>query len=307
MPTEANAATFCRAYGYPFPRPRGSYAFVNPPSGIGAPQVIPFDAELPGGLQGATKGELWPCRAHTADGETSLAEAVKAVTRKVSPPDVSKSVWVLAIGSNASPEQLARKYPARDYPGLVIPVVSATLEDFDVVWAPLLASYGSVTATLARSEGCRLSLHATLLDSAAMGRMHSTEGGYDFCVLKGVRLHPDGSGPTSTTALAYLHKVGPMRVAADMCGRDVASPVAIAELSCAGRTLPEMTQSEVQRTAAQMVKHVGSVDGFVRTNLENDAMRIRHTRKLEDSAGTLGYPVTVLTKLALDHSLTSSL
>ena len=51
---------------------------------------------------------------------------------------------VLAIGSNAAPQQLARKFPAERFPGgVLIPVVRAVLQGFDVVYAPLLASYGS--------------------------------------------------------------------------------------------------------------------------------------------------------------------
>lgn len=51
---------------------------------------------------------------------------------------------VLAIGSNGSPEQLARKFQQSRFPGRVlIPVVRAVLEDFDVVYAPLIAAYGS--------------------------------------------------------------------------------------------------------------------------------------------------------------------
>ena len=53
-------------------------------------------------------------------------------------------VPVLAIGSNGSPQQLARKFPPSKFPdGVLIPVVRAVLEGFDVVYAPLLAAYGA--------------------------------------------------------------------------------------------------------------------------------------------------------------------
>lgn len=64
-------------------------------------------------------------------------------------------VWtpVLAIGSNAGPSQLARKFPADLFPhGVLIPALRAVLPDFDVVYAPLVSSYGSATgAELHRS------------------------------------------------------------------------------------------------------------------------------------------------------------
>lgn len=52
---------------------------------------------------------------------------------------------VLAVGSNAAPAQLARKFPAKLFPNVVIPVLRCVLPDFDVVYAPLISSYGSCT------------------------------------------------------------------------------------------------------------------------------------------------------------------
>ena len=53
---------------------------------------------------------------------------------------------VLAVGSNAAPAQLERKFPLQMFPdGVVIPVLRCVLPDFDVVYAPLISSYGSCT------------------------------------------------------------------------------------------------------------------------------------------------------------------
>ena len=53
---------------------------------------------------------------------------------------------VLAIGSNAGPEQLLRKYPPDMFPGgVLIPCMRCMLADFDVAFAPLISSYGSCT------------------------------------------------------------------------------------------------------------------------------------------------------------------
>lgn len=55
---------------------------------------------------------------------------------------------VLAYGSNASPLQLARKFPAADFKDedALIPVVRGTLADFDVVYAAHISSCESVIA-----------------------------------------------------------------------------------------------------------------------------------------------------------------
>lgn len=53
---------------------------------------------------------------------------------------------VLAVGSNAAPAQLERKFSPEMFPnGVVIPVLRCVLPDFDVVYAPLISSYGSCT------------------------------------------------------------------------------------------------------------------------------------------------------------------
>lgn len=62
---------------------------------------------------------------------------------------------VLAVGSNAAPAQLARKFPADLFPdGVVIPVLRCVLPDFDVVYAPLISSYGSCTGTAEHATVC---------------------------------------------------------------------------------------------------------------------------------------------------------
>ncbi len=64
-----------------------------------------------------------------------------------SPNDIRTPV--LAVGSNAGPEQLLRKYPPmlfRD--GVLIPVVRCVLPDFDVAYSPCITSYGSCSGAL---------------------------------------------------------------------------------------------------------------------------------------------------------------
>lgn len=62
---------------------------------------------------------------------------------------------VLAVGSNAAPVQLARKFPPSTFPdGVVIPVLRCVLPDFDVVYAPLISSYGSCTGECFSHTSC---------------------------------------------------------------------------------------------------------------------------------------------------------
>lgn len=62
------------------------------------------------------------------------------------------------------------------------------LQDFDVVFAPLISSYGSATATLEHSPGTDVAVFATYLTPALQQRMHETEGAYSLVALRGVSL-----------------------------------------------------------------------------------------------------------------------
>ena len=80
---------------------------------------------------------LWWC---------SIAQVLKNHGTTWELPKGEKLSPVLAVGSNAAPAQLARKFPPHLFPdGVVIPVLRCVLPDFDVVYAPLISSYGSCT------------------------------------------------------------------------------------------------------------------------------------------------------------------
>lgn len=83
------------------------------------------------------KSAMWQC---------SIAQVLKNHNTKWEVTKGEKLTPVLAVGSNAAPTQLARKFPAEMFPdGVVIPVLRCVLPDFDVVYAPLISSYGSCT------------------------------------------------------------------------------------------------------------------------------------------------------------------
>ena len=79
----------------------------------------------------------------------ALAAALESV---FSGGEAGTMTAVLAIGSNAGPSQLARKFPRETFPSAAVPVLRAMLRGHDVCYAPLISSYGSVTATLHEVE-----------------------------------------------------------------------------------------------------------------------------------------------------------
>ncbi|EFJ41369.1 hypothetical protein VOLCADRAFT_98685 [Volvox carteri f. nagariensis] len=182
VPNESEEQKLLRAKGYPYARPETSFLFVRG-------EVLEFD------------NDQWQGLNHLPDivGRCGSLASQFSAERGVDLVGLSREelFWpVLAIGSNAGPEQLRRKYPPQDFPDCVIPVggwsgkvIQVALEDFDVVYTPYIATYGSCTATLEHSPGTVTSIFITYLTGPLMQRMHATEGGYNLCRLSGLRLH----------------------------------------------------------------------------------------------------------------------
>jgi len=221
---------------------------------------------------------------------------------------------VLAVGSNAGVEQLARKYPPDLFPeGVVIPVVMVVLEDFDVVYAPLISSYGSATATLEFSPGTRVHIHVTYLDDTALQRMHETEGAYNLLQIDGINLilH-DTDVPLATSVLTYNHQDGSLYLPPSMlgCNGDITAttPVALAEISAEKRLYPALSQRDMQDVIRRVTSGNGTGarednsdehrendemsihDAWVTQNLTDAASRSRVVRELTSRAAPLKYP-----------------
>lgn len=67
-------------------------------------------------------------------------------------------------------------------------VIQSVLFDFDVVYAPLVSSYGSCTATLEASKGTAVELFVTYLTTPLLDQMVETEGAYDLVKISNVQL-----------------------------------------------------------------------------------------------------------------------
>jgi hypothetical protein len=161
--------------------------------------------------------------------------------------DLRGRTIVLAIGSNAAPEQLRRKFgshPTADRPVLVVPT---RLQDHDVVYAALVARYGSVPATLIERAGTTCHIHVTMLDADQLERMHETEGvgsAYEL-VSVDARLVEIESLGRPTRCEAYVAKAGPLL--------HERSPVALTAIAADGRSLRAWDQATVLATVASSV------------------------------------------------------
>jgi hypothetical protein len=147
---------------------------------------------------------------------------------------------VAAIGSNASPGQLTRKFGGERFtdpssPDGQVPVLRAELDDVDVVYGAHLASYGSLPATLLDAPGATAQVFITWLTPRQLARMNETEGlgdAYQLRRLEGVRCHGRDVGP----ALAYVTVEG-----ACLLG---GHPLGLTAVPCPGSSRPRGTQRQ---------------------------------------------------------------
>lgn len=144
---------------------------------------------------------------------------------------------VLAVGSNQSPDQLARKFA--HMPGPVrVPVTRCRLEGFDVVYATHITRYGAIPGNLHPAPGARVRLSVTWLDPEQLEVMHETEltgENYVFGRLEGAALRLE-NGQGLAEVLAYVSLNG----ALNCDGR----PAGLAALAAEGRPHPAIAQTE---------------------------------------------------------------
>ena len=160
---------------------------------------------------------------------------------------------VLAYGSNAAPEQLARKFSGRSC-GAGLYVEPVTLDGWEVVYAARLTRYGAIPARIVTDTDCSASVHLTWLseDQAAwMDRTegaHYTRGALPFGAVKDCDDRPiDG-------VVGYLDGGSPLVVDG--------SNAALAAIATAGRSLPAYHTNVLLQRAAGGIGHEGALHEF---------------------------------------------
>lgn len=211
--------------------------------------------------------------------------AIASVLADVGADPRAKRTPVLAIGSNRSPEQLARKFAEFATPCAVI-IAKAALKDFDVVYGSGLSGYGAVGgATLAPSPGTTVEVWATWLDDMQLARMHETEGlaagVYGFYELQQINLSFK-SGPKWTSAFAYVQRKGALNVGG--------APVALAEAPALDRKYPALRQSQAQAALRDRFAPGAPIDRFIAENIRDEALRRSRAAALQADAIPFEWP-----------------
>lgn len=167
----------------------------------------------------------------------------KAVELPTGGPDLDGRTPLLSYGANAAPEALARKLAS--LPGVELPVLRAELPGFDVVYSAHVSPYGAVPATLIESPGTTapvLVLHPIPEQHALLT---ASEPNYDLVEVDGIAAYRSKHG--------CLHLDG--------------SPVALAAVRSAGRTLPALDEPAILEHVRAHLEPQLSLEQFVRASI----------------------------------------
>lgn len=184
-------------------------------------------------------------------------------------PDLRGRTPVLAIGSNQSPSQLARKFAHA--PGTEIPVTRAWLDDFDVCYATHVTRYGAIPGNLHASPGTRVRLSITWLTEDQLRVMHATEivgEAYVYARLRSASLTL-ADGTRIDSALAYISPHGAMRVDG--------APLALSALMAENRRFLAATQAEALAALYRRCGFMGAIEDFVLGAIVDPAERTART------------------------------
>jgi hypothetical protein len=182
--------------------------------------------------------------------------------------DRDERTAMLAYGSNAAPEVLARKLALSDQPVLVLP---AWLDDFDVVYSAHISPYGAVPATLQRSPGTRVRVHLVYMTNAQVGLVSATEPNYESALIEGAVCRLD-EGETIVGPAAYLSRHG--------CLLEAETEIALSAVQASGRSLPAFSEGEVLERLRARFCPAESLETFVLTNVTDPALSQRHSEQL---------------------------
>ncbi len=177
---------------------------------------------------------------------------------------------LLAYGSNAAPEVLMRKLGTATRRAPVL-ALRATLADHDVVYSAHISRYGSIPATLHPNPGTELPVFVLYLDPDQARAIAATEPNYEPTRLRGIACKLDAGGEMSDLE-AYRSRHG--------CLLLESREVALTEVAAAGRTLPAMTQPQVQERLRSYLAPDSTLEQFVVENATDRELAQRRTELL---------------------------
>ena len=228
------------ALSYPFPRPRTPFVFLD---GATWPLL-------------RTEGRFGDWTIARPAGPVRLEDAAGAA--RVAAFEAGQYHAGAAVGSNAAPAQLRRKF-ADHLDDVLIVVIRVTIPDHVIAYANRIAAYGSIPATLTPMSGGAAPVWATLLSARDYAIMNATED--RGAVYDGVPVSPIHI-PEAVTR--------PFEAYACLTG---ALPLLVDAFASTGASWPVGGQWEAQSAAIAALGLSLSVDRFVLENTADPALR----------------------------------
>ena len=191
---------------------------------------------------------------------------VEGPAGEVAAEELEGRLPLLAIGSNAAPEQLLRKFGHFEQPeDRSVLVLAGRLHDFDVGASASPTLYGSMPATIFPSPGTRVAAALTWVTPAQFVQLTWSEVSY----LLG-RLHTHfevaESGEHFDDVLVFVSRFGAFTVDG--------APVALAAVPAEGRTATALTQRQLLDTAAALALGEGAEAAALVRAMHEDSGRL---------------------------------
>jgi hypothetical protein len=152
----------------------------------------------------------------------------------------AKRTAILGYGANASPSALVSKYSPPKYQLTpVIPVVRASINDFDVVFSDVIGYYGTLQAALWYQPGVQTDVVINYLDQNELKRMHESElvgKYYDVGTLSQLKMIDE-----------FGQKTDSVRLYNDLGGAFGynGKPAAFETVNARGRSLPALSHEKI--------------------------------------------------------------
>lgn len=191
----------------------------------------------------------------------------RALDPAAAPVDLSARRALLAYGSNAAPEVLARKLGEDPEP---LPVLRAALRGFDVVYSAHVSPYGAVPGTLRRSPGTEVRVFVAYPTEAQLRTLTATEPNYELGTLRGGVCQVEGGG-SPAGLLAYRSRHGCLLLGG--------TEVALEAVEARGRALPAMGQREVLERVRDLHRPGLELERFVAECASGDAPRLEAAQR----------------------------
>ena len=198
----------------------------------------------------------------------NLTDLFEQCGASIAPPE--HWVSLISFGSNRSPTRLAQKFPRH------IPIIGLTaqLKGFDVVRSAHFTSYGTLPATLIRSQNTSVEVSLQWLPQPQLERMHSSEAvgkNYLFSHMPaGHLLLEDGS---TLSAWTYQSIHGPLYFNG--------SPLAFQSISAQNRLLPECDQESCLRRVHALWNTNASFEDWILNLAQYKILREEATSRLK--------------------------